>query len=66
MSPRIIYQPQGEDGEEVAAEAVREALQHCFEPVIDQVLPDDMLRILVRAVPPQSAGRQSRPADCGT
>lgn len=57
MSPRIIHQPEGEDVEEIAAEAVRDALQHCFEPVTDQVLPDDMLRILARALSPQSTGR---------
>lgn len=59
MSPRIIHQPAGEDGEEIAAEAVRDVLQHCFEPVADQVLPDDMLRILARAAAPQSTGGQA-------
>ncbi len=55
MNPTIHHQPEGADSEEVAADALRDALQQCFEPVADQSVPADMLGILARAAAFQPA-----------
>jgi len=55
MNPTIHHQPEGADSEEVAADALRDALQQCFEPVADQSVPADMLNILARAASYQRA-----------
>lgn len=49
MSPRTRHQPDDADSEEIAADAVRDALQHCFEGIADQSIPEDMLNLLPRA-----------------
>lgn len=49
VSPRIRHQPEDADSEEIAADAVRDALQQCFEGVADQSIPQDMLHLLARA-----------------
>lgn len=49
MNPRIRHQPEGADSEEIAADAVRDALHQCFERVADQDIPADMLALLARA-----------------
>ncbi len=59
MNRRMQHQPEGADGEEVAAVALRDALQQCFEPVSDQAIPADMLRILARAAATQPAGEDA-------
>lgn len=55
MNQWIRHLPDGAEHEEVAAEALRDALQQCFEPVADQAIPADMLRLLARAATRQPA-----------
>lgn len=59
MNPRIHHQPEGADSEEIAADALRDALQQCFEPVSDQSIPEDMMRILARAAARQHVGEDA-------
>ncbi len=59
MTPTFHHQPEGADSEEVAADALRDALQQCFEPVADQSIPAEMLDILARAAAPQRAGENA-------
>ncbi len=49
MSPRIRHQPEDADSEEIATDAVRDALHQCFEGVADQDIPADMMSLLARA-----------------
>jgi hypothetical protein len=59
MSHGIHHQPAGADSEEVATDALRDALQQCFEPVADQAVPANMLAILARAVANLPAGEDA-------
>lgn len=55
MTTGMQHQPEGADDEEVAADALRDALRQCFEPVSGQSVPEDMLLILARAACRQPA-----------